>query len=77
MSLHGLTVIYLLRWTATRNNKATDSKSFKILVVPDGLAEVSKIPCTKLKISDNGRYLAVGASDGAVSVLATEKLRKV
>jgi len=41
------------------------------------LAVACKVPSTRLKISDTGEFLAIGASDGAVTVIRADKLTKV
>ena len=38
---------------------------------------VVKVPCTRLKMSDNGNYIAVGASDGSVIVIDIESFQTV
>lgn len=38
---------------------------------------VAKVPCTRLRISGDGQYLAVGCSDGSVTVWSTSSLSQV
>lgn len=38
---------------------------------------VAKVPCTRLRISDDGQYLAVGCSDGSVSICSTRSLSQI
>ncbi len=38
---------------------------------------IHKVPSTRLDMSENGKYIAVGASDGSVAVVTTEKLSEV
>ncbi len=38
---------------------------------------VSSVPCTRLQMDQSGRFLAVGGSDGAVTVLDTATCSKV
>ena len=38
---------------------------------------MSKFPCTRLKMSEQGEYLAIGASDGAVVVVETDSMKQV
>lgn len=38
---------------------------------------VAKVPCTRLRISGDGQYLAVGCSDGSVTVWSTSTLSQV
>ena len=38
---------------------------------------MSKFPCTRLKISERGDYLAIGASDGAVVVVDVDTMKQV
>lgn len=38
---------------------------------------VVKVPSTRLKMSDGGDYLAVGASDGSVTVVDVESFQTV
>lgn len=38
---------------------------------------VAKVPCTRLRISGDGQYLAVGCSDGSVTLWSTSSLSQV
>ena len=38
---------------------------------------MSNFPCTRLKMSEQGEYLAIGASDGAVVVIETDSMKQV
>jgi len=45
--------------------------------VPIKVVVASKVPATKLAISESGDYIAVGASDGSVSIFSGANLRKI
>lgn len=46
-------------------------------MAPRQVALVTGVPCTLLKMDRSGLYLAVGGSDGIVTVFATETLTRV
>jgi hypothetical protein len=58
------------RWALQKGKTA-------LKVVPDKVALVTGVPCTLLRMDASGEYLAVGASDGAVTVFATKQLSRV
>jgi hypothetical protein len=58
------------RW-ALQNGKSG------LKVVPDRVALVTGVPCTLMRMDADGAYLAVGASDGAVTVFATQTFSRV
>lgn len=58
------------RWTLQRGKGA-------LKVVPQQVALVTGVPCTLMRMDSAGEFLAVGASDGAVTVFAAETLRRV
>ena len=51
------------------------AKSLK--VAPRQVALVTGVPCTLLRMDRSGLYLAVGGSDGIVTVFATETFTRV
>ena len=46
-------------------------------VLPHKVALVTGVPCTRMCMDNSGEFLAVGASDGAITVFATQDLRRV
>lgn len=46
-------------------------------MVPFKVALVTGVPCTLLRMDLSGDYIAVGASDGQISVFHTEALSRV
>jgi WD40 repeat protein len=60
------------------SDKKEQSKTTTVLVTfYDKKKEVHKVPSTRLAMSEDGKYLAIGASDGSVSVVEVEKLKEV
>jgi hypothetical protein len=58
------------RWALQKGKTA-------LKVVPDKVALVTGVPCTLMRMDASGEYLAVGASDGAVTVFTTKQLSRV
>lgn len=52
-------------------------KNKTLELVPALVKTAAPVPTTRLRISDTGTYLAVGASDGSVTVFYAENLGKV
>lgn len=46
-------------------------------MVPEKVALVTGVPCTAMSMDSEGEYLAVGASDGAITVFATRTFSRV
>ena len=65
-----VTVTWHPRWALQKGKAA-------LKVVPEKVALVTGVPCTLMRMDATGDYLAVGASDGAVTVFATKQLSGV
>ena len=53
---------------------------FRFLTAPQNkcrIKSVSKVPSTRLKMSEHGDYLAVGASDGTVTLISASTFKTV
>lgn len=63
---------HLLKWELVQA-----VRTGTLVVNPKGCVVASKVPSTRLKISENGDMLVLGASDGSVTAFDAESLRKV
>ena len=63
------------RWDLLPGGEESGSKGYT--AKPMKVVVVSKVPSTRLRISDSGEHLAVGVSDGSVVVVRTSDLKKV
>ena len=67
---------HLVRWSvmpkqSTEGNGSENKDGFALRVVPTKALYISKTPATRLAISHDGLFVAVGCSDGTVHVLRT------
>jgi hypothetical protein len=60
-----------------KDNKKDKNKKVLLVAFPSKKKEVHKVPSTRLAISEDGEYLAVGASDGSIVVTKSENLQPV
>jgi WD40 repeat protein len=60
-----------------KNDKKAKTKRTVLVAYPSKKKEVHKVPSTRLTISEDGEYLAVGGSDGSVAVMKSENLKIV
>lgn len=67
---------FIFRWELVQAI-SSEERVTELSVRPVQKREIAKVPCIRLRISADGRYLAVGSSDGSVSVYLAENLRKV
>jgi len=70
----------LIKWDFKegRSSPTKDEKSHMVVeAVPSKVVVVAKVPSTKLRLSEDGLYIAVGTSNGEVVVFSTETMAKV
>ena len=69
----------LIRWELRKeqNKGEGKSKAVTLKVVPAQVALVTGVPCTLLRMDSVGEFIAVGASDGAVTVFNSSDLSRV
>ena len=64
----------LFRWKIAQEVNGTSSG---VVLCPMRAVSAVSVPSTRLRINESGTHLAVGASDGSVTVFAADTLRKV
>lgn len=62
---------HLIRWKVLVKNGADPKTEVKVIVTPNKVLHVSKTPATRLAISGDGLFLAVGCADGTIHVFRT------
>lgn len=77
-------VTSLIRWTFKQVDNVDNisdgdetKASIALEAVPSKVVVVAKVPSTKLRLSDDGKYIAVGTSSGEVVVLDSESMNKL
>lgn len=82
-------ILFFDRWGLEKKkgdsiNKEKDKKeeeeiNEKIILVafPEKKKEVHKVPSTRLSISEDASYIAIGASDGSVALVKSDTLQSV
>lgn len=66
-------ITHLIKWLL----KLSDSEDSIIDIIPIITVVASKTPCTVLKLNSSGKYLAVGGSDGNITIFETMKLKLI
>ncbi len=64
----------LCRWKISQEVNDTSSG---VTLLPVKAVSAVPVPSTRLRMNESGTLLAVGASDGSVTVFAADTLRKV
>jgi WD40 repeat protein len=71
--LGGYVSLFHYRWEVNKK----DNESHPITINPVKVVQVGKVPLTRLSSSEDGNYLAVGGSDGRVTLLHADTLKTV
>lgn len=70
---------HLIKWSLEQriSKNSKDETTVAVSAVPTKMITIGKVPAIRLCISSSSPHIAVGSSDGVVTLLKTENLAKV